>query len=122
MLTIALNAAGVVMALVAAVPGFVDWAAGIPNQVPAKRTGLLHMLLNVAALGLFISSFFLYYRHWNGPAGVDPTLGIVLTAIGVALTVAAGFQGWILVQDHHVGVRLTPEQERFDREREAVSR
>jgi len=43
-------------------------------------------------------------------------LGIVLTAIGVALTVAAGFQGWILIQNHHVGVQLTPDQQRLERE------
>jgi hypothetical protein len=47
---------------------------------------------------------------WNGPA-VSATLGVVLSAIGVAVTLAAGFLGWTLVQDYHVGVRLIPEQE-----------
>ncbi len=116
-LTIALNAAAVVMALVAAIPGFVDWSMGIPNQSPAKRTGLIHMTLNVLALGLFIVSFFAYFTHWNGPAGVGAALGIALSAIGVALTIAAGFQGWTLVQTHHVGVLLTPQQEKIDQER-----
>jgi len=37
--------------------------------------------------------------------------GIVLAAVGVAVTVAAGFLGWTLVQDYHVGIRLAPEQE-----------
>ncbi len=115
-LTIAVNAAAVVMAILAAIPGFVDWAAGIPAGTPAKRTGRIHMGLNVAALVLFIISFFAYYRYWNGPADVGATLGIVLTAIGVALTVAAGFQGWTLIQSHHVGVHLTPEQQRLERE------
>lgn len=38
-------------------------------------------------------------------------LAIALSAIGVAMTIAAGFLGWTLVQDYHVGIRLTPEQE-----------
>src|SRR3954471_9767519 len=46
------NWAGVVTALVAAVPGFVDWT-GIPSRAPAKRTGLMHMVLNVVALVVF---------------------------------------------------------------------
>jgi uncharacterized membrane protein len=110
-LTIAVNAAAVVMSVVAAIPGFIDWAAGIPNGTPAKLTGRIHMALNVAALALFIVSFFAYYRYWTGPAGVSPTLGIVLAAIGVALTVAAGFQGWALIQHHHVGITLAPEHQ-----------
>lgn len=115
-LTIALNAAAVVMSIVAAIPGFIDWAAGIPSRTPAKLTGRIHMGLNVAALVLFIISFFAYYRYWNGAAGVSTTLGIVLTAIGVALTVAAGFQGWALIQTHHVGVQLTPDQQRLEQQ------
>lgn len=115
-LTIALNVAGVVMALVAAIPGFVDWGIGIPNRTPAKRTGLLHMVLNLAALGLFIASFFTYFTYWDGPAGVTEVPGIVLSAVGVVLTVAAGFQGWILIQNHHVGVRPAPQPAAFEQE------
>ena len=115
-LTIAVNAAAVVMAVVAAVPGFIDWATGIPSGTPAKLTGRIHMGLNVTALVLFIISFFAYYRYWNGPADAGASLGIVLTAIGVALTVAGGFQGWILIQNHHVGVTLTPDQQRLERQ------
>lgn len=101
-----------------AVPGFIDWGGmGIPNGTAAKRTGLLHMVLNLVALGLFIASFFAYFTYWNGPADVGATLGIVLSAVGVALTVAAGFQGWILIQTHHVGVQLTADQQKLEQER-----
>ncbi|MGH3291040.1 MAG: hypothetical protein ACRDP7_04480 [Trebonia sp.] len=51
-----------------------------------------------------------YVTNWNGPA-VGATLGVVLSAIGVAVTIPAGFLGWTLVQDYHVGIRLAPEQE-----------
>ena len=41
-------------------------------------------------------------------------LAAALDLIGVALTVAGGFLGWKLVQKQHVGVDLTPEQQRFE--------
>lgn len=110
-LAIAMNVAGVVMALLAALPGFIDWGLGVSADSPAKRTGLIHMGLNLAALGLFVASFFLYFTHWNGPAETGPVLGIVLSAVGVALTIPAGFQGWIMIQNQHVGVRDTSDQQ-----------
>src|SRR5919201_2603137 len=70
-LTIALNLAGIAMAVVAALPGFLDWLLGIPSDTGAKKDGLIHGLFNVAALGLFVASFITYASHWNdGVAGV----------------------------------------------------
>lgn len=111
---IAANVAGVVMAVVAAVPGFIDWLVGIPSGTAAKRTGLIHLSLNVSALVVFAISLFAYIGRWADPQEASATLGIVLSLVGVALTVAAGFQGWKLIQTHHVGVSLTPEQERME--------
>ena len=107
------NWAGVAMAAVAALPGFVDWAIGIPKHSAAKRTGLIHMALNVVTLLVFLVNGLVIMNHWDEalpPSGA----GIVLSAIGVLLTLPAGFLGWSLVQDHHVGVQLTPEQERLE--------
>ena len=108
------NWAGVATALIAAVPGFIDWAAGIPNGTRAKAQGLQHMVLNLLALGAFLISGVIQAAQWNA---LDPAAGwgIVLSLIGVAITLRAGFLGWTLVQNHHVGVDLTPEQERLDR-------
>ena len=72
--------------------------------------GLAHAGLNVAALGLFAAVIAVYVTDWNGPA-VSAVPGLVLSAIGVAVTITAGFLGWTLVQDYHVGIELTPEQE-----------
>jgi uncharacterized membrane protein len=107
------NWAGVVMALVAAVPGLIDWAFGIPRRSDAKKMGLLHMALNVAALTAFFISAIVASNRWDEvlpPSGTN----LALSAIGVLLTVPAGFLGWSLVQDHHVGVELSPEQERLE--------
>jgi uncharacterized membrane protein len=107
---IALNVAGVCAAAVAAIPGLVDWAVGIPRDSAAKKVGLIHAGFNVAALGLFVTVLASYGADWSGPGG-SATLGIVLSAVGVGATVTAGFFGWMLVQDYHVGVQLAPEQE-----------
>lgn len=106
------NWAGVIMAGMAAAPGLVDWLT-IPRAHAAKRTGLIHMGLNVASLAVFLVNAIAYSENWNGPAP-DAGMGIVLSAIGVLLTLPAGFLGWSLVQDHHVGVALSPEQERLE--------
>jgi uncharacterized membrane protein len=107
------NWAGVATAAVAAVPGLVDWATGIPRRSEAKRTGLIHMSLNVAALVAFLIDAIVYTNRWDEPLPAAGT-GVVLSAIGVLLTLPAGFLGWSLVQDHHVGVNLSPEQERLE--------
>ena len=43
------NVAGVAMAALAAIPGFIDWLF-IPPDSSAKKTGLFHMVCNVLAL------------------------------------------------------------------------
>jgi uncharacterized membrane protein len=107
------NVAGVLMAAVAAIPGFIDWALAIPNEHPAKATGLTHMLLNVGALVLFGIDAVLQGKRWQEGV-VEYGSAIALAAIGMALTLAAGFLGWKLVQKHHIGIDLTAEQKRID--------
>ena len=53
--------------------------------------------LNFTVFGLYAATGFLL---------TAASTGIILTAIGVGATILAGFQGWKLVQDHHVGVRM----------------
>lgn len=107
------NWAGVVMAGVAAIPGLIDWAFGIPNGTEAKRTGLSHFVLNVGASGLFLVNALIYTKRWDD-AFPSSTAGLLLSLSGIAFLLPAGFLGWKLVQDHHVGVRLSPEQERLE--------
>lgn len=107
---IAMNIAGVGAALLAAVPGAVDTRFGIPRRTAARSVAWAHGGLNVVSLALFGAALGYYANHWNGPA-ISAVLGIVLSAIGVAITVAAGFLGWTLVQTYHVGVALTQGQQ-----------
>lgn len=110
---VAANIAGIIMAALAALPGFVDWAVGIPGDTPAKSHGLTHMLLNVTALVLFIINALIHAGDWKTPSGEGS--GIILALLGVLCTVGAGYFGWTMIQTDHVGVELTPEQERLDR-------
>lgn len=107
------NIAGIVTALLAAVVGFTDWIAAIPRHHPARRTGRIHMVLNVTALVFFVLNAWLQSGQWGAVAPVARG-AVILPLIGVLLTMVAGFFGWKMVQDHHVGVRLTAEQERID--------
>ncbi|MFC5911215.1 DUF2231 domain-containing protein [Streptacidiphilus monticola] len=108
---IAMNIAGVGGALLAALPGAADLALGVPRGSGARQTGLMHAGVNVLALALFAISLGLYAGHWNGPAR-SATPGLALASAGLLCTIAAGALGWMLVQDFHVGVQLTPEQQR----------
>ncbi len=108
------NIIGAAGAILAAIPGFVDWAFGVPSGTAAKRDGLIHMALNVGALVLFIINAAYQGANWHA-AAPNPISAIILSGLGVLLTVAAGSLGWILVQTHHVGVHLTPEQEALEK-------
>ena len=107
------NAAGIAMAVLAALPGFIDWL-NVPTGTKPKKTGLLHLICNVVALLLFALCFFFQKNNWDSP---QPKLGLAipLTAIGFLLTLIAGFLGWTLVQKHHVGVDDLGEGERTTR-------
>lgn len=108
------NVVGVVMAAIAALPGFVDWAFGIPDRSPAKRVGLQHMILNLIVVAIFTLNAALQGARLD-EVSPSPVLGIVLSAIGVGLLLVSGYLGWSLVQTYHVGVDLTAEQERLER-------
>lgn len=98
------NVAGVIMAIVAAIPGFIDWLY-IPSDTKAKKTGVFHLICNVAALLLFAINVWMLREKWTD---TNPSIGtaLILTATGFVLTIIAGFLGWTLVQKHHVGVDI----------------
>ena len=87
-------AVGVAGAVAAAAAGITDWqhTSGRP-----RRTGLVHALLNSAALGLYLGSLALR-RQGHRPAG----RGLALAGFGVML--ASAYLGGRLVYHDRVGV------------------
>lgn len=96
--------AGVVMALVAAVAGLVDLFAGVPSGTAARKTGVVHMGLNLLGTIIFAGTAAMLWYRWR--TDVEPSIAapLVLGLIALASTVGAGSFGWKLVQTHHVGI------------------
>ena len=98
---------GIVAALIAAVPGFIDFLSISDSRV--RRVGVFHMAANLTAVVVFAISFGL---RWAGHVGFLPVAVsiVALTFLGVA-----GWLGGELVFVHNMGVtppRAAPRHER----------
>ena len=88
--------AGVVGALLAAIPGFVDW---LTLTGRAARIATYHMILNLAAVAIFAINWFIRTR-----VAADSPWPLILSIVGV---IGVGISGWLggeLVYVHRVGV------------------
>ena len=94
---------GVVGAVVAAVVGLLDYSV-IPSRTRAKRTAIVHMTLNLAAVVVFAIGWMVRANH-----GHDDVLavGVVLSLAGLLLIGASGYLGGELA--YHFGVRVAAE-------------
>jgi uncharacterized membrane protein len=88
---------GIVGALLAAVPGFIDYLSLKDPQT--KKIGTKHMVLNLLAVVVFLGSFFL--RLGGGNASIFPVL---VSLLGVILIGISGFLGGEMVYVHGVGM------------------
>jgi uncharacterized membrane protein len=96
-----LYAGGVLMGLLAAPFGLIDWLA-IPSGTRAKSIGLIHALSNVAGLALFALSFWL-----RRPAPETPsTTALLLSFVAFAVAGVAAWFGGELVD--RLGIGVTP--------------
>jgi len=92
---------GVVTALVAAVPGFVDWSE-IRDDHPARQTATTHMALNLAVVAIFIVNLLLRWGRQGDEA--TPLLPFVLSLLGVTILSVSGYLGGTLVYDDGIAV------------------
>jgi uncharacterized membrane protein len=94
--------AGVIGALLAAVPGFIDWLA-IPNDTRAKRIGVYHLVLNLVIVALFVITLI---ARWTSATGYATAgFGRMWWGwLGVVIALVSGWLGGELVEQLGVGV------------------
>jgi uncharacterized membrane protein len=96
-------AAGVVGALLAAVPGFIDWLA-IPRRSRARTVGLYHMVLNLIVVALFMVSL---AARWTTPGGYESAgVGRMIWGwIGLGIALVSAWLGGELIETLGISVR-----------------
>lgn len=99
---------GIVMAVVAAVPGLIDWLS-LKDKAVVKIANW-HARLNVIALIVFAGSF--YLRTTSGASLVSGsyTIPLLLSILGVVLITISGWLGGEMVFKHGVAVSTAPEK------------
>jgi nitrite reductase/ring-hydroxylating ferredoxin subunit/uncharacterized membrane protein len=95
-----LSLVGVVTALVAAIPGFIDYLGTVPPNSSGKRRATKHMIVNLAAVALFAFAWAIRGQPEAAPG--FPVLA--LEGLGLALLTAGGWMGGVLVNRNQIGV------------------
>jgi len=91
---------GIIGALVAAVPGFIDMLA-LPWGV--KRIAIMHMSINLTVVALYVVNVWLRNR------GTESNSPLWLSVIAIVLLVVSGWLGGKMVYVHGVAVDTPPE-------------
>ena len=91
---------GIVAALIAAIPGFIDYFKTVPPQSSGKRRATQHMVLNLSAVLLFAAAWAIRGHPQIGPGPIILTL----EALGIALLTAGGWLGGVLVSRNQISV------------------
>lgn len=96
-----LNIAGIIMALITAVPGFIDFLYTVPPESSGKKRAAKHGITNVIMLVCFIIAFIL--RRSDNPNGI---VILLLEVTGITLMIIAGWMGGTLVYRNQIGVDM----------------
>ena len=89
-------AGGVVGALLAAVPGFIDLLS-LPGGI--RKVALTHMTINLTVVALYVINL---WMRWSTPTDLEVPFWLSLVAIG--LLVVSGWLGGKMVYEHGVAV------------------
>lgn len=93
---------GIIGAVAAAVPGFIDWLSIKDRNV--VKIANWHARLNVIALLIFAASFYLRTTSGAGFVGGSYTIPIGLSVLGVILISISGYLGGEMVFKHGLAV------------------
>lgn len=92
--------AGIVTALLAAVPGIIDYVYTVPPKSSGKTRATKHMLINLCAVALF--GVALWIR--DGAASRPGLAGLGLELAGFLLLTIGGYMGGTLVTRNLIGI------------------
>jgi uncharacterized membrane protein len=102
-------AGGVIGALLAAIPGFIDYLSLRDRR--RNQVATTHMVLNLIVVAMFIFNLGVRYNTRLDDGG----LGLVLSLIAVGFLGVSGWLGGMLVYELHVGVSAPAEQSEIER-------
>ncbi len=91
---------GVITALVAALPGFLDYFFTVPPRSSGKRRATWHMVLNLAVVALYAAALWIRGDSVTAPG---PAV-LVAEGVGTVLLSISGYLGGILVARNQIGV------------------
>jgi len=94
--------AGILGAVAAAVPGFIDWLSLTDKAV--VKIANWHARLNVIALLIFAGSFYLRTKSGASLVSGSYTIPLLLSVLGVVLITISGWLGGEMVFKHGVAV------------------
>jgi nitrite reductase/ring-hydroxylating ferredoxin subunit/uncharacterized membrane protein len=90
---------GIATALLAAVPGFIDYLRSVPPRSSGKRRATIHMLLNLTVVTVFLVA------TWLRQGSVAPgTPVLVLEGLAIAMLFVGGWLGGVLVSRNQISV------------------
>jgi nitrite reductase/ring-hydroxylating ferredoxin subunit/uncharacterized membrane protein len=92
---------GMVTAIAAALFGVVDWV-DIRADHPARGTANTHMVLNLAAMALYLLNGWLRLGDLDAPQ--TPFVPLALSFVGLSVLYISGYLGGRLVYDEGIGV------------------
>lgn len=96
---------GLAGALLAAVPGFIDYLS--LRERRTKKIATTHMVLNLAAVALFLFNLGIRYNA----APENEPLGVILSIVGIVVIGVSGWLGGSLVYVHGVAVTTSSSTE-----------
>jgi uncharacterized membrane protein len=91
--------AGVGTALLAAVPGIIDYFGSVPRRTQARRFAAMHALSNMSALACFVAA-----QRRRDEQGRAPDSGLLFSLAGTSLLALGGWLGGELVYRHRIAV------------------
>jgi len=98
---------GIIGAVAAAVPGFIDWLSIKDRNV--VKIANWHARLNVIALLIFAASFYLRTTRGSALVSEGYTIPIALSVLGIILISISGYLGGEMVFRHGVAVDQQPD-------------